>query len=60
MVNYDNINYILCYLSIGVNEVTLLSKSILDNKSDKDLLEKIQLSFKGFMTSEKFCNVCML
>jgi len=54
MVNYDNINYILCYLSIGVNEVILLSKSILDNKSDKDLLEKIQLSFKGFMTSEKF------
>ena len=55
----NNLNYILCFLSTGINEIILSSNSIVDNNEDKKyLLNKTKLLNKGFMTSERFKKYC--
>ena len=55
-----NINFILCYLSVGLSEKIELSNYLSGNKKEEktDLLDKIKSSNKGFIKSEKFKKLC--
>ena len=55
-----NINFVLCYLSVGLNERIILSNFLIDvkNKEETDLLNKIKISNDGFIKSEKFKKLC--
>ena len=55
-----NTNYVLCYLSVGLNERVILSNFLSDekNKNNTDLLNKIKISNSGFIKSEKFKKLC--
>ena len=53
-----NINYILCYLSTGINERIFLSNYLFIDEKKKYLLNKIKLSNNTYIKSEQFKKSC--
>ena len=54
-----NVNFVLCYLSVGLNEKIILSNYLVDNKNkNDDLLNKIKTKNDGFIKSNKFKKLC--
>ena len=72
MDSKENINFVLCYLSSGLNEKIILNKYLInykedkkneikenkENEEEKQLFEKIKLSNKNYFKSEKFQISC--
>ena len=54
-----NINFVLFYISVGLNEKIILSNYLINNKKkNKDLLNKIKETNDGFIRSEQFKKSC--
>lgn len=54
-----NINFVLCYISVGLNEKIILSNYLINNgNKNKNLLNKIKVTNDGFIRSEQFKKSC--
>ena len=62
-MNNSSVNFVLLYLSKGLNEQIFLSDSLSKdekNSKDKILCEQIHISNKGYFNSEKFIKFCYI